>query len=748
MKNFTIQQTSTQDSIGFCPTLKRCLFHQACVFRFGNEFCLHDPVPGVRKMVLAAVTCTGDGRLTALYRDPVLLRRVDQVVHLQYQSQLEAGVRHYLGTHISELRAPESEVFGVGCPVGRQAVARGFRGSCAAGGRGRAVAPPHHAWTVLARASRHCRRELAAVTCAFLYSADGLCLPPQSGPPSQAGHDYSTLPMLQLLGQIYRPHHHYVLHVDARADPVRHELELALGRLANVRVLPRERSFAASWASYNIVRAELEALEELLRAGLWDHALLLSGADLPLRGVDELAAALAAHRSVSFVSTFDGWKDDPSRPQPVRSQWFVLSREMAEFVTRLEQHPDIARRMFRFKNLGIPDEFVFSTLLFASPHRNAHVNTNLHYLKMFQPNNADGLCRHQDDADFCGRGPGDFTENDLHKLKVWGVPFKFFARKFATADPSSEVFPRFGSPSDHCRPAWQLWRTAVEQFVFWVDFSVELDGTAGAPVEVRARATGAPTVRCYPFGHLLAMGLGGGYRIHDNDTVRERRPPFPFLRTGVRRVTLALLFSVSGALRRQPDGRRPLVVRRRSNGTAPEPVSVAVTVADGGGAVWCSSRVNITLRSLKHSQDLNVTHGSQTATVDCRAPLPSNKYTARLVQDGVSRPYQYALVFHVVPRDAGEEYRHTADLWSVENAATLPLPDYYEWPLGRPVAAAAALTALLLVLLCLIASPRWWRKRRDLALWLLPAAALGYLTLRALAGAACERLRAGQAGGP
>ncbi|XP_043224915.1 uncharacterized protein LOC122382974, partial [Amphibalanus amphitrite] len=689
------------------------------------------------------------------------------------------------------------------------------------------------------------------------------------------------------------------------------------------------------------------ALEELLRAGLWDHALLLSGADLPLRGVDELAAALAAHRSVSFVSTFDGWKDDPVRPQPVRtmcdnhvytlsvehspdptfrlkgsSQWFVLSREMAEFVTRLEHHPDIARRMFRFKNLGIPDEFVFSTLLFASPHRNAHINTNLHYLKMFQPNNADGLCRHQDDADFCGRGPGDFTENDLHKLKVWGVPFKFFARKFATSDPSSEVrsrvmamaaefsqfvqreipraslryitksalkllqsrsntsefrtvsgqilptnitkvmvFPRFGSPSDHCRPAWQLWRTAVEQFVFWVDFSVKLDGTAGASVEVRARATGAPTVRCYPFGHLLAMGLGGGYRTHDNATVRERRPPFPFLRAGVRRVTLALLFSVSGALRRQPDGGRPLALRRRSNVTAPEPVSVAVTVADGGGAVWCFSRVNITLRSLKHSQDLNVTHGSQTATVDCRAPLPSNKYTARLVQDGVGRPYQYALAFHVVPRDAGEEYRHTADLWSVENAATLPLPDYYDsageadpfepwlprstppesvqnarrprdasatrlsttatagdrsgarplgqgrseapgggrlaptvpvtaerldgggqslpesgrgsdltscdcpgtepgadrraarqanpycsgWPLGRPVAAAAALTALMLVL---IASPRWWRRRRDLVLWLLPAAALGYLTLRALAAAACERLRAGQAGEP
>ena len=55
-----------------------------------------------------------------------------------------------------------------------------------------------------------------------------------------------------------------MLHVDARSDPVRHELAAALSRLANVRVLPRERSFAASWASFNIVRAELEVSRILL----------------------------------------------------------------------------------------------------------------------------------------------------------------------------------------------------------------------------------------------------------------------------------------------------------------------------------------------------------------------------------------------------------------------------------------------------------------------------------------------------
>ena len=63
----------------------------------------------------------------------------------------------------------------------------------------------------------------------------------------------------------------------------------------------------------------LQGLEELLRSGVWDHAVLLSGADLALRSVDELAAALAEHRSTSLVSTFDGWKDHPSRAPAV--QW-------------------------------------------------------------------------------------------------------------------------------------------------------------------------------------------------------------------------------------------------------------------------------------------------------------------------------------------------------------------------------------------------------------------------------------------
>ena len=40
-----------------CPSLKECLLYQACVFNFGNEFCLQDPLPGKRKNMDLNITC-------------------------------------------------------------------------------------------------------------------------------------------------------------------------------------------------------------------------------------------------------------------------------------------------------------------------------------------------------------------------------------------------------------------------------------------------------------------------------------------------------------------------------------------------------------------------------------------------------------------------------------------------------------------------------------------------------------------
>ena len=41
-------------------------------------------------------------------------------------------------------------------------------------------------------------------------------------------------------------------------------------------------------------------MEELLRMGIWDFVVNLSGADLPIRSVDDLADHLAEYRGISF----------------------------------------------------------------------------------------------------------------------------------------------------------------------------------------------------------------------------------------------------------------------------------------------------------------------------------------------------------------------------------------------------------------------------------------------------------------
>ncbi len=45
----------------------------------------------------------------------------------------------------------------------------------------------------------------------------------------------------------------------------------------------------------------MEGWEELCRMGVWDFAVTMSGADLPLRSVEDLALGLAPHRGVVAV---------------------------------------------------------------------------------------------------------------------------------------------------------------------------------------------------------------------------------------------------------------------------------------------------------------------------------------------------------------------------------------------------------------------------------------------------------------
>ena len=117
--------------------------------------------------------------------------------------------------------------------------------------------------------------------------------------------------VIQLFESLYRPQHFYVFHVDWRQsserESLKHKIEERFPMSDNIVILPTERSFVTSWGSFGLVRALLEAYEELCRMGTWDFAINLSGSDLPLRSVEDLSLALGTFiNHVDTIHYFSG----------------------------------------------------------------------------------------------------------------------------------------------------------------------------------------------------------------------------------------------------------------------------------------------------------------------------------------------------------------------------------------------------------------------------------------------------------
>ena len=95
------------------------------------------------------------------------------------------------------------------------------------------------------------------------------------------------------------------------------------------------------------------------------------------------------------------------------SQWWCLSREALEHLSGyLDNNPKVVRF---FKNVPLPDETIFQTLLHNSPFRHAIISDDLHYIDRDRPNPT---------------SPRVLDETDIDRLR--GSP-KLFARKFDMA---------------------------------------------------------------------------------------------------------------------------------------------------------------------------------------------------------------------------------------------------------------------------------------------------------------------------
>ncbi|XP_078578373.1 uncharacterized protein LOC144863225 [Branchiostoma floridae x Branchiostoma japonicum] len=322
-----------------CDPALRCLWHQACILKPSPKLCGYDSQPEKRKLLEVKYVCEADSSVDGLTYEEHQRKRRENVLYISVTGMAN-------GTDVIQWSTvAESDIFSIMCPGPEQSDFERYNGVCDG-----EPPPPEQVvsdlWKVVARVpSEACREEVLQVYCAYCYNKHGGCLPPLVTNASQVNKDggmlYSDIALprkgprpedrkheevlahphvslipartafvllvhnnpeaaIELLDSLYREYFHYVIHVDKSKPLVRkylvHLLEGKFPHAENIRVLPDQRSFRSSWGSYNILRAELEATEELLRMGSWDFVINLSGSDLALRDVDDIAAALAPYR--------------------------------------------------------------------------------------------------------------------------------------------------------------------------------------------------------------------------------------------------------------------------------------------------------------------------------------------------------------------------------------------------------------------------------------------------------------------
>ncbi|KAI8480472.1 hypothetical protein Bbelb_418000 [Branchiostoma belcheri] len=442
-----------------CDPVLRCLGHQACIFKPSLKLCGLDPQPDFRKQLEVRYVCTTDAAIDTLTYERHQRERAREVLYISI-TEMDHG---YYGVCDDETPPPEKVVSDL--------------------------------WKVLGRVpSEACRDELLQVYCAYHYNRHGGCVPalvtsqvdkdgvmfyndvvlPRKGRrPDERKHrevlahpHVSLIParmafallvhnnpdaVVQLLESIYREYFHYVIHVDKSQ--------------ANVR----------------------QATEELLRMGSWDFVINLSGSDLALRDVDDMAAALAPHRDhgwelfmskaiygwelvghgKNFIHVNHQWKD---RHRSVwhscgghvynvtrrgeapavadiysASQWAVLSRDFAEFVvSNKSRDKNINGLQFYLQTSSIPDEKYLVSILMSSQFRHTLIPEHLHRIAPFLDKDRLGFCRHADETDMCGKGPRTFHQKDVPSLLRASRRF-MFARKFdgRSEDPTRRAVSRW-----------------------------------------------------------------------------------------------------------------------------------------------------------------------------------------------------------------------------------------------------------------------------------------------------------------
>ncbi|MBU1345728.1 MAG: beta-1,6-N-acetylglucosaminyltransferase [Alphaproteobacteria bacterium] len=250
----------------------------------------------------------------------------------------------------------------------------------------------------------------------------------------------------RLFRAIHHPDHHYVVHVDANAEPgVGRRIEAFLSAYPNAAML---KSRPALWGGYSLVDAELRGMARLLEMGAdWEFFINLSGQDFPLKSQSAIRAFLSANRGKEFIRAADQAKTRPDtmarvqnyvverRDRIIRTilrrpflrkttpyignQWMIVSRRFCEFVCH---DPQVERFKRFYRHTFIADEGFFQTVMMNTSAHGEVVNDDLRTIDWIP------------DGDIKLR-PRTFTAADVHLLRSGKDQF---ARKF-DANVDSEI---------------------------------------------------------------------------------------------------------------------------------------------------------------------------------------------------------------------------------------------------------------------------------------------------------------------
>jgi len=256
---------------------------------------------------------------------------------------------------------------------------------------------------------------------------------------------------IRLIERLDGPASSFIVHVDRRASREVYQSIEAWASKRNRVVLAKRSS--CRWGGFGIVAASVECVRAALRIDpAFDYAMLLSGQDYPIKPLHAIFEFLSARRGKQFIETFpldrdNRWSAATGAYQamnriawyhlafrgrrlhvPIRrrlpvglkphggSQWWCLTRDcLADLDDFLNRNPRVLRY---FKNVFIPDECFFQTLVSNSRFGGDVIADDLHYADWTRPN--PWPPRILDDSDF------DFILSSG----------KLFARKFDVArDP-------------------------------------------------------------------------------------------------------------------------------------------------------------------------------------------------------------------------------------------------------------------------------------------------------------------------